>query len=186
MSVVFQHNTHGEDDGWHWKTGRHRGLPLRGREKDNTLYKIRIIHKITNIQRRGNPPWLPECQSYSNITHMERAMAGIGRREGTGACPYGDGEKDNTLYKIWIIHKITNIQRRGNPPWLPECQSYSNITHMERAMAGIGRRAGTGACPYGDGEKDNTLYKIRIIHKITNIQRRGNPPWLPGRWSCST
>ncbi len=55
--------------------------------------------------------------------------------------------------KIPITHNIPRIHRRGNPPWLPAASVGFHITHMERAMAGIGRRAGTGACPYGDGEK---------------------------------
>ena len=87
------HNAHGEGDGRHWKTGRHGGLPLRERGKGNTLYEIRGINNITNIHRRGNPLWLPAASVVFYITHMERAMADIGRRAGTGACPYGDGEK---------------------------------------------------------------------------------------------
>uniref|UniRef100_B3EQ45 Uncharacterized protein n=1 Tax=Chlorobium phaeobacteroides (strain BS1) TaxID=331678 RepID=B3EQ45_CHLPB len=132
MSVVFQHNTHGEDDGWHWKTGRHRGLPLRGREKDNTLYKIRIIHKITNIQRRGNPPWLPECQSYSNITHMERAMAGIGRRAGTGACPYGEGKKTIHCIRSGSYTKLPIYNVGATPRGCPDVGRISHDGHEER------------------------------------------------------
>jgi len=78
------------------------------------------------------------------MTVMERAMAGIGRRAGTGACPYGDGKKANTLYKIRVIHKITNTHRRGNPTWLPVASVVFHMTVMGRDTAGIGKRAGTG------------------------------------------
>ena len=92
-SVGIPPNARGEHDGLHWKTGRHGGLPLRGREKGDTWYEIRGISKIPRIHRRGNPPWLPAASDGFHITHVESTMACIGRRAGTGACPYGDGEK---------------------------------------------------------------------------------------------